>query len=284
MKKLYLAVISLIISVSCVTKSGFTATVGNPLDLDVPERSAVLRQEVIEGTLDEVEQAVKIKASFDMEFVFDKDLHLTNELSGAELKGQWWMGKLGLTFFNRVEPYVKIGTSDLEVKWKHDAQAIEVDADSGLAWGGGLKANIWEFENSGIRLTGDMQYRTTDPDVTEITVDGTSVNDKGPTFKVDEWQASLLVSKKFEIPLKIQSIYAVPYTGVTYADSNVDVSFTNSNMPGTDFSLFDANNKKLYGFVLGCDIVPSLGSPFIYSLELRLVDEIALSLGGTMKF
>ena len=74
------------------------------------------------------------------------------------------------------------------------------------------------------------------------------------------------------------------YAGVTYADSNVDVSFIDPNSPATDYSLFDANNKKLYGFVLGCDIVPSLGSSFIYSLELRLVDEIALSLGGTMKF
>ncbi len=284
MKKLYLVIISIIISMSCVVKSGFAATVGNSLDLDVPERSAILRQEVIEGTLDECEQAVKVKASFDVEFVFNKDLHVTNELKGAELKGQWFMGKLGLTLFNRVEPYVKIGTSDLEVKWKHNAQEIEVDADSGFVFGGGVKANIWEFENSGIRLTGDAQYRTTEPDVTEISVSSSTVKDPGAKFRVDEWQAGLFMSKKFEIPLKLQSIYAVPYTGVTYADSKVDVSFKDPNAPGTDYSLFDANNKKLYGFVLGCDIVPSLGSSFVYSLELRLVDEVALSLGGTMKF
>jgi hypothetical protein len=244
----------------------------------------MLRQEIVEGTLDECEQAVKVKASFDMEFVFNKDLHTTNELNGAKLKGQWFMGKLGLTLFNRVEPYVKIGTSNLDVKWKHDTQEIEVDADPGFAFGGGVKANIWEFENSGIRLTGDAQYRTTEPDVSKITVSGTSVIDKGPTFKVDEWQASLLLSKKFEIPLKSQSIYAVPYTGVIYADSNVDVDFKDSNSPGADYSLFNANNKKLYGFVLGCDIVPVMGSSFIYNLELRLVDEVALSLGATVKF
>ena len=93
-----------------------------------------------------------------------------------------------------------------------------------------------------------------------------------------------IISKKFEIPLKLQSIYVVPYTGVTYADSNVDVSFINVNSPSSDYSLFDANNKKLYGFIFGLDIMPSLSSAFIYSLELRLVDEVALSLGGTMKF
>lgn len=284
MRKRFLIFISLIFVIGCMVKFSYAATIGNSLDLDVPERSAILRQEVIEGTLDECEQAVKIKASFDAEFVFNKDLHTPNELNGAELKGQWFMGKLGLTFFNRVEPYVKIGTSDLEVKWKHGSDNIEIDTDPGFALGGGVKANIWESENSGIRLTGDAQYRTTEPDVNKITVAGATVIDKGPTFKVDEWQASLLASKKFEVPLKLQSIYVVPYTGVTYADSNVDVVFKDPNASGTDYSLFDANNKKLYGFVLGCDIVPTLGSAFIYSIELRLVDETALSLGGTVKF
>jgi hypothetical protein len=284
MKKVYFIFISLIILMSCAIKYGFAATVGNSLDLDLPERSALLRQEMIDGTLDEYEQAVKIKASFDMEFLFDKDLHVPSELKSAEMSGNWKMVKLGVTILNRVEPYIKIGTSDLDVKWKQGAQEIEVEADSGFAWGGGLKANIWEFENLGVRLTGDIQYRTTEPDVIGDTVNNISAEDKGAKFKVDEWQASLLVSKKFEIPLKMQSIYVVPYTGVTYADSNVDVSFINVHNPTGDYSLFDANNKNLCGFVLGCDIVPSLRSAFIYSIELRLVNEIALSLGGTMKF
>jgi opacity protein-like surface antigen len=284
MKKRFFVFVSLIFTIGYIAKFSYAATVGNSLDLDVPERSAMLRQEVIEGTLDECEQAVKVNASFDAEFVFNKDLHVTKELQNAELKGQWYMGKLGLTLFDRVEPYIKIGTSNLGAKWKHNAQEIEVDADYGFAWGGGLKAKIWEFENLGIRLTGDAQYRTANPDVKEISVNGSTVKDPGAKFKVDEWQAGLFMSKKFEIPLKVQSIYVVPYTGVTYADSNIDVSFNDSNMPGTDYSLFDANNKKPYGFVLGCDIVPVMGSSFIYSLELRLVDEVALSLGGTVKF
>ncbi|MEK7868520.1 MAG: hypothetical protein AAB157_03980 [Candidatus Omnitrophota bacterium] len=285
MKKQYILILSLIISICCITaKYGFAATVGNALDLDLPQRSAVLRQEIVKDTLDEYEQAVKIKGSFDIEFVFDKDLHVNPDLTKAEIKGQWYMAKFGMTILNRVEPYIKIGTSTLETRWKQSgATEIEVGADNGFAWGGGLKANIVEFPG-GVRLTGDWQYRTTEPDVNEITVNGIAVNDAGATFKVDEWQVSLLLSKKFEIPLKLQNIYIVPYTGISYADSNVDVSFRNANSPTVDYSLFDANNKKLYGFVLGCDIVPSLSSSFIYSIELRLVDETALSLGGAMKF
>jgi len=286
MKKYYFLILSIAISISCVTaKYGFAATVGNALDLDLPQRSAMLRQDIVENTLDECEQAVKIKGSFDVEFVFNKDLHVNPDLRGAEMEGQWHMIKLGMTVLNRVEPYVKIGTSNLEARWKQGTgagQEINVDADSGFAWGGGLKINILEFW--GIRLTGDAQYRTTDPDVREATVDSISARDNGAKFEVEEQQISLLISKKFEIPLKLQSIYVVPYTGVTYADSNVDVSFTNTSSPSSDYSLFDANNKKLYGFIFGLDIMPRLNSAFIYSLELRLVDEVALSLGGTMKF
>jgi len=283
MKKQYFILLSLVISICCVTaKYGFAATVGNSLDLDLPQRSAVLRQDIVESTLDEYEQTVKVKGSFDVEFVFDKNLHVTQELKGAEMKGQWQMAKLGITILNRIEPYVKIGTSNLEVKWKHNAEEIEVDADSGFAWGYGLKANILEFQ--GIRLTGDAQYRTTEPDVKEATFNKIDAKDNGAKFKVDEWQVSLLLSKKFEIPLKLRSIYTVPYAGLSYADSNVDVSFYNVNNPTADYTLFDANNKKIYGFVFGCDIIPSLSSAFSYSIELRLVDEVALSLGGTMKF
>lgn len=283
MKKRYFLIISLIISICCIaTKYGFAATVGNPLDLDVPQRSAILRQEVVEDTLDEYEQVFKIKGSFDAEFLFNKDLHVNSDLRAAEMKGQWYMVKLGITILNRIEPYVKVGTSNLEVKWRQGAQDMEVDADYGFAWGGGLKANILELW--GVRLTIDGQYRTTEPDVSAITVNSTSINDKGPVFKVDEWQAGLFLSKKFEIPLKLQSIFLVPYAGVVYSDSKVDVSFKDPDASGTDYSLFDANSKNLCGAVIGCDIVPSLSNSFIYSIELRLADEIALSLGSTMKF
>jgi len=283
MKKRYFVILSLMISICCIaTKYGFAATVGNPFDLDVPQRSAILRQEVVEDSLDEYEQAFKLKASFDAELLFDKDLHVNPDLSAAEMKGQWYMLKLGMTILNRVEPYIKVGTSNLEVKWRQGAQDMEVDADYGFAWGGGLKANILELW--GVRLTIDGQYRTTEPDINAITINSAGINDKGPVFKIDEWQAGLFLSKKFEIPLKFQSIFLVPYAGAVYSDSNVDVSFKDPGNTGADYTLFEANNKNLCGAVIGCDIVPSLNDAFIYSIELRLADEVALSLGSTMKF
>lgn len=287
MKQLYTLFILFLLAIFGTQSPSFAATVGNPLDLDVPARSAVLRQEIIDETLDEYEQAIRIKAGLDLEFVFDRDLNAPTEVDNAEIKGRWYMVKFGLTLFNRVEPYVKLGTSNLEVKWRQGLDDIEVDADYGFAWGGGVKAIIWEFENWGIRLTGDGQYRTTEPDdIEEISRGGGNINvtDRGPDFKVEEWQAALILSKKIEVPLRWQSVYLVPYAGGIVSDSTVDVKFRDPVMGDTDYSLFNANNSKLYGFLIGCDIMPSLASSFIYSIEARFVNELAVTLGGTVQF
>lgn len=261
------------------------ATVGNPLDLDLPKRSAALRQEIIEGTLDEAEQAIKIKAGLDLEFVFDKDLDSSSEVSKAEMSGTYYMAKLGITLFNRIEPFIKVGTSNLESEWTQNGTSkIKMEAGNGLAWGFGVKGTIWEWSSLGICLTGDWQFINTEADAEEIERDGTPVTDSGADFNIEEWQASLVLSKKYILPLQWQDVYIVPYTGFTFSDSIVDIKFTDPNNPGTDYSLFDANNKNRYGFLMGCDILPSLSNPFIYSIELRLLNEFALTLGGTLKF
>ncbi|NQV04763.1 MAG: hypothetical protein HQ532_04610 [Candidatus Omnitrophica bacterium] len=284
MKKAYILLLVLIIaSIFIMRDFSYAATVGNSLDLDLPPRSALLREEVIEDAMDGYEQIVKIKAALDLEFIFDKDLHTSFEMQGAEIKGQWQMFKLGVTIFNRVEPYIKIGTSELDVKWNQGPRTIEVGADSGFAWGAGVKGVIWEFEDLGLRLTGDAQYRKTEPDVGDISVSSVSVTDTGADFNIKEWQASLLLSRKFEVPLKWQNIYIVPYTGLSISDSTVDVSFIRAG-DAADYSLFDANNDEIYGFILGCDIMPNLSSSFAYSMEVRLLSETSLTLGGAMKF
>ncbi|MFC1620976.1 hypothetical protein ACFL2G_01600 [Candidatus Omnitrophota bacterium] len=287
MKKLCI-LYSLLITAIFAGNSGviFAATVGNSMDLDLPKTSAVLRQQVIDQTLNECEQKVKIKSALDLEFLFDKDLESSAEIGKAELKGQWYMAKLAVTVFDKVEPYVKIGTSNLEVKWKlNEGENIEVDADQGLAWGFGLKGVIWDFDEWGVRLTGDTQYRVTEPsDIESIMFRGDSISDPGADFKVEEWQLSLALSKKFELPLKMQSFYIVPYTGLTICDSLVDVKFRDPGYLAEQYSIYDANNKSNVGFFLGCDIMPTLTSSFIYSMELRLIDETSLTLGGAMKF
>lgn len=278
----------LMVAIFGVRDAAFAATVGNPLDLDIPRVSAVLRQEVIDEALDEYEEIVKIKASLDMELLFNKDLNATSEVSKARLEGQWFMVKLGTTLFNRVEPYIKIGTCRLDVTWtQNNMTDIEVASELSnysFAWGGGVKGIIWDFDDWGVRLTGDAQYRKTQPDVDKASVGNIGTIDPNVDFEIEEWQTSIILSKKFELPLRQQDIYIVPYTGLSLSDSTVTAKVTNLSNPAQDWTLFDANNDSIYGFILGCDIMPALTSSFIYSVELRLISETALTLGGTMKF
>jgi len=283
--KVFYIIFLFLVAIFTIKDISYAATVGNPIDLDLPPRSIILRQQVIDQTLNDYEEALKIKISFDAEFVFEKELNTTWEVSNAEVGGQWHMGKIGTTIFNRIEPYVKLGSSTLEVKWRqNNTDNIEITTDYGFAFGGGVKLVLLELDNLGVRLTADTQYRVTEPNVDEIVLEGTTVNDSGADFKIEEWQASIALSKKFELPLRWQSIYVVPYTGITLSDSSVEVAFNDPNAPGTDYSLFDANNDSIYGFFMGCDIMPNLTSSFIYSMEIRLLNEMALTFGGTLKF
>ncbi|MFH1478662.1 MAG: hypothetical protein ABIG92_02665 [Candidatus Omnitrophota bacterium] len=285
MKKGYGVYFLLLASILIYQGVSYAATVGNPLDLDVPSNSSMLRQRVIEGTMDEAEQMIKIKTSLDLEFVFDKDLDSSSEVGSPEISGQWHMVKIGATVLDRVEPYIKLGTSVLTAEWKQNNQSnIEVESETGFAWGAGLKAVLWDFDDWGVRLTGDLQYRHAEPDAAEITKNASTVTDTGADFEISEYQLSFIASKKFELPLKWQSLFIVPYAGFSLSDSTVDVSFKDPNAPGAAYSLFNASNGEKLGLIFGCDILPSLTSSFIYSLELRLINELALSLGGTVKF
>ena len=284
MKKWYLFLF-LILTILTPRGLAFAATVGNPLDLDLPPGSAALREDAVNRALDDSEQMFKIKAAADLEFLFRKDLGATSEVEGAEIKGQYLMAKLGVDIFNRFEPYVKFGVSDLEAKWRQSGKFdIEMDADMALAWGVGLKGIICEFENLGLRITADVQYRKTEPDVGDISLNGRPITDTGPDFKIKELQAALVLSKKLELPLKWQSMYLVPYTGFTVSESTADLEFRDTQQPATDWSVYDASNNKVFGFLFGCDITPSLTNSFIYNFEIRLINEVALSLGGAVKF
>jgi len=277
-------VIAVILSL-IFTGVSFAATVGGQADISVPEASFLSKEKAVEYAMDSSESEVEVKAGFDAEFVLKKRLNTASDDSNAKIEGQSVNLKLSANWLNVLEPYIKIGTSDLKVKWEQNGENIEVDAAPGFVLGGGLKAKLWEFADSGIKLTIDGQYKDTQLDFDTAKINGStsSASAINETFNIREWQISLLASKKVIFPLGTQDYYAVPYLGLTYSDSDVNVEFEQSTS-GLLYSTYRANNKDLIGIVLGCDILPSLSSWYLFSFELRLINETALSLSGTMKF
>jgi len=278
-------VIAIILSLFFASAS-FAATVGGQADMSVPEASFFLKEKAIEYAMDSYESDVKMKASFDVEFISKKELHASPaDDTNARIEGQNANLKFSMNYSNVLEPYIKIGTSNLRVKWEEHNQNIQVDAKPGFVLGGGLKAKLWEFVSTGIKLTMDGQYKDTQLDFDKAKIGGSTstASATNETFNIKEWQISLLASKKFIFPMGIQDCYTVPYMGVTYSDSEVNVEFSQSTT-GLLYSTYNASDKNPIGIVIGCDIIPSLSSWYLMSFELRLINETAFSLSGTMKF
>lgn len=258
------------------------ATVGGP-EIGIPEESFYLKDEAVNRTLDRYEYHKNIKGSFEIEVIGEKELTSAAEVSNAKLEGQNYMFKVSQNFYNILEPYVKIGTSNLKVKWDQNSQSATVESNPSFMWGLGLKAKLYEFERYGVKLTFDTQYRSFDLGVDKAELSGSSAPPKGETFVITEWQTSLLASKKIVIPVRMRDYYLVPYAGLTLSWTDVKVDFTNSST-GQLFSTYDASDENVVGLVFGCDVMPSLLSWYLINVELRLINETAFTLGGTAKF
>ncbi len=280
MKKIIVILFILSFAAPC-----FASTVGSP-EISIPEESLYLKNSAVNKTLDRYEYNTDIKGALEIEVVTKKKLtSAPADTTDAELKGQSYMFKFSNNFYNSFEPYIKVGTSNLEVKWKQHNNDIRVETDHGFTWGAGVKAKLWEFKDYGVKLTLDLQYRNLDIDVDEATIGGSTataaaINKK---FEIKEWQTSLLASKKFIVPIGKNDYYLVPYTGLTFSSMDVDVYFTQSTT-GALYSTYNASDDKIFGMVLGCDIMPFFLSYYLLNFELRLINETAITLGGTVKF
>ena len=270
---LFVLFVLILPSVPCLA-----ATVGGP-DISIPEGSLYSRQKAIDDTLDRYEYNLNIKSGIDLEFITSRKLNTSSELTNAKIEGQNVILKLSTNFNNLIEPYIKIGTCNLEVKWDQYGDRVTVETEPGLVWGGGAKLRLWESERYKIKLTLDGQYRKTDVEVDRISLD--SAVDEN--FEIDELQVSLLASKKYVLPIGLMDYYMIPYGGLTYYRTDVDVSFTQS-ATGLLYSTYNANDKRELGVVLGIDVMPSLLSWYLINFEMRLVNETAFTLGGTIKF
>jgi len=280
----YLIIIMTVIFSLLFTGTSFALNVGGQADVSIPETSFFSREEAVEKTLDSCESGVSIKAGFDVEFITEKKLNTSSESSNAKIEGQNANLKISMNYSDVLEPYVKIGTSDLKVKWEQNGSDVVVDAKPGFVLGGGVKAKLWEFASTGIRLTMDGQYKDTQLDFDKTEIGGSTVSATNETFDIKEWQISLLASKKFIISSDMRDCYTIiPYTGLTYTDSDVDVFFTQSGS-GLVYSTYNGGNKNPMGVVLGFDIMPSLVSWYLFSFELRLISETSFTLSGTAKF
>lgn len=260
----------------------FAMSVGGP-DMTVPEQSKFLKGQAIKKALDRLEYNMNIKASVDADIILDRELSSSPaDVADAELDGHNFMLKFSSSFHDVVEPYIKVGTSNLKVTWDQHNSSVKIETDPGFVWGAGVKAKLWGNEY-GTKLTLDLQYRNISLDFEKASIGSATAATNNENFNVKELQTSLLLSKKYITPIGASDFYVVPYTGLTYSSLDVDVYFTNLG-DGALYSTYNASDENIFGFVVGCDIMPFYLSYYLLNFELRLINETALTLGGTLKF
>jgi len=282
MKKI---IVTLFIMMFFMPSLAIAVTVGGP-ELSIPEGSMFLKEKAVNETLNRHEYMNNIKTGLDIEIVSKRELaSAPADVSEAEIEGHNFMLKFSNNLYDVFEPYIKIGTSTLEVDWDQHGNNIRVESETGFAWGAGAKAKLWDFQDWGVKLTLDVQYRHTDLDIDKAKIGGSTSTAaaRGENFEINEWQITLLGSKKLIIPMGKNDYYVVPYGGLTHSMLNADICFTQTGT-GLLYSTYDASDENEFGLVAGFDIMPFYLSHYLLNFELRLINEYAFSLGGTIKF
>ncbi|MBU0633573.1 MAG: hypothetical protein KKA52_00750 [Candidatus Omnitrophica bacterium] len=197
----------------------------------------------------------------------------------GKIDANFYGGQVGLTFSDRFDFYALFGgLSDAELKNSDLGSDVTFEFEDKLMWGLGLSAIIHEWEDSGIQIFGDGNYRQSrNISVDAIVIDGVRYTKDQFTpgssieAKWDEWQVALGISKKFD--------YFIPYVGVKYSDIKTSAKATVS---GTSYQSDAAKSKGKVGPFIGVSILPMKG----VSIDLggRFVDETAFSAKATIRF
>ena len=266
-----------------VPTMGFAAIVGNTGDVKTLRgRGAFSLRETRE---------ISVESSFDMNVTLNRDL-TAGDVTNLRLEtGEWGMFRLGYRIRDRVEPYIRLGWAHLKAGWTdiESGKNAEITTRSGFAWGLGMKALIYEFANSNIRIVGDGSYRTADLDVEKGYFNGAknAISKINSRFVIREWQAALLVVDDIDFSAMPDCEEALgpyrfsPYGGITYSEVNGRIRLV-SVAPDTVYHPDEIKSRRNVGIVFGCDLV--VQDYISLNTEVRLIDETSVSGGLAVLF
>ncbi|MBU1924281.1 MAG: hypothetical protein KJ710_08540 [Candidatus Omnitrophica bacterium] len=290
------------------TTISLAGTVGNP-DLSIPADPSASNQEKLYSKPDPKKESwrllysepesqdkkadhykddssfLSLKTGLEIEFIGERELSSSSEVTAAKIEGRAYMVKISNDIWDIFEPYAKIGLSDLEVKWTQNSNSVTVETDRGPLYVGGAKVTIGHFKDSKVKLTLDGQYRKYDLNIDTAKIEGSTVtaSAQNKVFEIEEWQASLLASKRLIVPLGMREYYISPYAGVTFSSIDADVYFKQSTT-ALEYSTYVADDKNPIGILFGCGIMPFSSSRNLLNFEVRLANETAVTISGIIRF
>lgn len=203
------------------------------------------------------------------EFVLDKKIKPDVGTTKMKLEGTRFLLKPTICPFENVDIYAKVGVG--VDKLENSNKDLKLDSEIGPAYGGGLRANLLNLEDSGFRLGFDAQYLRFDTGIDNVNLASTNYSSASGDFSVDQWQIALFMVKEF--------FQATIYAGGEYADSTVKYDYTTSeNQTGNE----KGKNDKNLGALAGLNI--RVSDTVIFFAEGHFIDETSLSLGLNARF
>jgi hypothetical protein len=235
---------------------------------------------------------IPVEGGFDVDVILDRDFDAGDVTNARFQTSEWSMARIGCRVVDRLEPYVRLGWAHLKVEWKDSASGTKVamSSKSDFAWGVGVKALIYEFKRSRIKISVDGCYRTADLDAENGYFDDnkTAINTKESRFVIREWQAALLASGEIDLGAKLSEIEALrdyklcPYGGLICSAISGRLRLVRSDT-GEIYHPHNIKADKSVGIVAGFDVVAPDNST-AFNFEGRFVSETALSGGLSLLF
>lgn len=230
---------------------------------------------VHEGFFFSAENWLAIKAGYQRDWVFDRNMRAVSKVSGR-MDGFDFIADQGVLTFNlidRIELYGSAGAARFHATHRPRSHTLhEYETHDQFTWGVGLRGTFasWKGASFGI----DGAYQRAHPTMKWMTVNGTPVNPRpGTKLSYSEWQVGLGASYQIDL--------FIPYIGVKYSNATARFKHLPSGFLKTG-THFKTKNRRKFGMVIGTTL--SNGNRFGATVEARLIDEQSITLAAEVKF
>ncbi len=214
-------------------------------------------------------------------------------------EGIWYGGNVYWDPLENVHLSTFFGVADFtlgNVRINNDTTTrMILKTNTDFAVGGGGKVDILQFDLlpdlPKMNLFASGGYRWTSGNVTDVTSGSFNAVSQALNVEVNEWQATLGVSQKFDNPLSFigwNGFSAVPYVGVQYNDATLNVSGTSvlpndARVPNQSVKTGARDSDNVVGVATGLQLI-GFSNQLSVSVEGRFITETSVSLNGHFRW
>lgn len=236
---------------------------GNPAEPEIIDTGLFISQDC----------SVSFKIGYEGDWVFDRLLKSYAGSHGRIDHFETWMnqGAIILNYIDRFEIYGTVGSmrNHFWYRPRIDHKRREFETSNHWTAGAGLRLLLAEWGDTGLGFDGKIQYGK--PHIEWISVNGVS-HSSNAHLAYHELQGSVAVYHTI--------CFFTPYLGIKYSNVHANIGRLSKNVfPHKHFKM---TNRCRFGMALGCAL--SQGKKIDVNLEVQLIDEQGVTLGGNIKF